>query len=84
MAAVLLAMLGVGSSADTVRISDGVYTEVREDQMVSYDVTIQDGVTLTLHVIREGWAPEVVSDTLEIYVTRVISHDTYLIGPVVP
>ena len=84
IAVTLFAMLSLLVSADDIYISDGTYTETREDSVLSYDVHIEDGITLTLFITREGWAPEVVSDTLEVWTTRVISHDTYLIGPVIP
>lgn len=84
IAAVLFAMVALLVSADDVYISDGTYSEVRSDEVVQYDVRIEDGITLTLSVIREGYAPDVISDTLEIWTARVISHSTYLIGPVVP
>lgn len=83
IAAVLFAMIVLVSGADDIYIENGVYTEVRGDEVVQYHVAIQDGITLTLSVIREGWAPDVVSDTLEVWTARVVSHSTHLIGPVV-
>jgi hypothetical protein len=84
IALVLFAMLGMVTGADDIYISDGRYVETREDGVFNYDVHIEDGITLTLFITREGWVMDVGSDRLDIWTTRVISHDTWLIGPVVP